>query len=146
MVRRVKKKMMKTTTRKSVATKRKKTPSKKVTTKRSPAKKPAPKKAPSKKKSASKRPGAISNQKSQWAAYKNLQHRIHLAWDILQKDIKKNAPEEVLIAHKNHLLLLLGECNYMARECMNLFKETENKAYTTPLLTDQHLNPLKNRF
>ena len=60
------------------------------------------------------------NRKAQWEAYKNLQKKVDAAWDKLKRDIRKKASPKILIEGKNDLLLLLGECNYMARECMRM--------------------------
>lgn len=60
------------------------------------------------------------NRKAQWNAYRELQMRADRAWDKFRTDVRKNARSDVLIRDHNHLLLLLGECNYMARECMRI--------------------------
>lgn len=60
------------------------------------------------------------NQKAHWTAYKDLQKRVDQAWAQLKNNVKKKASPQVLLRDRNHLLLLLGECNYMARECMRL--------------------------
>ena len=60
------------------------------------------------------------NRKAYWKAYKELQMRADKAWEKFRADVKKNARSDVLIKDHNHLLLLLGECNYMARECMRI--------------------------
>lgn len=59
-----------------------------------------------------------ANHKAHWKAYNELQKRVDKAWEKLQADVIRKAPASVLIRNKNELLLLLGECNYMARECM----------------------------
>lgn len=81
------------------------------------AKKPA-KRRPAEKKIDAK--AIAANRKSQWEAYRSLQKKVDLAWDKLKNDIKKKASPKVLIKGKNELLLLLGECNYMANECMRI--------------------------
>ena len=58
------------------------------------------------------------NRKAHWDAYKQLQKRCGQAWKKLQADVKRKASPDVIVRDKNHLLLLLGECDYMARECM----------------------------
>jgi hypothetical protein len=58
------------------------------------------------------------NKKAHWTAYKELQQRVDKAWKKLRSDVNKRVSPKILIRDKNHLLLLLGECNYMARECM----------------------------
>lgn len=132
---RAKKKAKKQTSRKTVAKKRQ-TATKKRTTKRTSVKKTA------KKKTTRREKAPLSNQESLWRAYKGLQERIDDAWKKLQIDVKRKAKPEVLTAHKNHLLLLLGECNYMARECMKSSGETnEYSVPTTPVETDK--NPFR---
>ncbi len=59
-----------------------------------------------------------SNHESHWATYRQLQQKVDEAWARLEADVQKNASPEILMRDKNHLLLLLGECNYMANECM----------------------------
>ena len=81
---------------------------KKIATKK-PAKRKA-KKAPQK--------AVATNRKAHWTAYRELQARVDKAWKKLRSDVHKKAGPQILIRDKNHLLLLLGECNYMARECM----------------------------
>jgi len=60
------------------------------------------------------------NRKAQWQAYRELQMRADKAWEKFRADVKRNAKSDILIRDHNHLLLLLGECNYMARECMRM--------------------------
>ena len=61
---------------------------------------------------------AAANKKALWASFKHLRSRVDHAWSKLKTDVKKNASPQVINRGKNHLLLLLGECNYMAREYM----------------------------
>ncbi len=56
------------------------------------------------------------NPQKQWDAYKTIERQINAAWVKLQNDIQKKASRETLLDDRNHLMLLLGECNYMARE------------------------------
>ncbi|MGB7978077.1 MAG: hypothetical protein WCF19_02825 [Chlamydiales bacterium] len=70
---------------------------------------------------------AAFNQKAQWQAYQELQTRANDAWDQLRKDVKKNAKSNILIRDHNRLLLLLGECNYMAGECMRIAAKGKRK-------------------
>lgn len=65
-----------------------------------------------------KKTTSLSNKEAHWKAYKLLQAKVDKAWTKLQSDVRKKAPINVLIRTKNQLLLLLGECNYMAKECM----------------------------
>jgi len=60
------------------------------------------------------------NRRAQWKAYKQLQMRADKAWKKFRTDVKKNARSAVLIKDHNNLLLILGECNYMARECSRM--------------------------
>ena len=60
------------------------------------------------------------NEHAQWVAYQDLQRQIDRAWARLRSDVEHNAHPYDLIRDKNELLLLLGECNYMASECMRL--------------------------
>ena len=88
------------------------------------------KKAPAKKGSKSitqLRKEVKANEKAQWAAYKELQARVDKAWARLKANVKKNASPVVLIRDKNELLLLLGECNYMSRECMRLNQKKKRR-------------------
>jgi len=71
-----------------------------------------------KKKTAVK--SATFNRQAQWKAYRELQMKADKAWEKFRSDVKKNAKSDILIRDHNHLLLLLGECNYMARECMRM--------------------------
>lgn len=102
------KKALKKTAKKSV----KKTPSKKAV---------APKKAPVANKAVP------SANQAHWETYKNLRKSVDEAWEKLQASVKKKAKPEVLLQEKNHLLLLLAECNYMARQCMRLAASQEKK-------------------
>jgi len=60
------------------------------------------------------------NKRAQWEAYKNLQKRCQKALAKLLNDSKRKMRPEIFAREKNHLLLLIGECNYMARECMRM--------------------------
>jgi hypothetical protein len=62
-----------------------------------------------------------SNQIAQWVAYKELQDQVEQAWAHLQQAVIKRSNPKVLLRNKNELLLLLGECDYMARECMRIY-------------------------
>jgi hypothetical protein len=143
MATRAKRKAKKQTSRKSTGKKRavKKTASKKRVSKKTTSKKTA-----AKRKTTRRGKAPLSNHDSLWNAYKGLQQRIDVAWKKLQTDVKRNAPVDVITAHKNQLLLLLGECNYMARECMKSAGETESNGFTestTPIDTDN--NPFRNQ-
>ena len=79
---------------------------------------PKAKKRVSKKSEAAK--SLAFNRKAQWKAYKQLQMRADKAWKKFRTNVKKNARSNILIRDHNNLLLLLGECNYMARECARM--------------------------
>ena len=70
---------------------------------------------------------AVSNTQAQWAAYRNLQKRVDKAWAKLRADVKKKAGPQALYKAKNHLMLLLGECNYMANECKRIATKWSRK-------------------
>jgi hypothetical protein len=71
---------------------------------------------------------ASYNRQAQWKAYRALQLRADQAWEKFRADVKKNAQSDILIRDHNHLLLLLGECNYMARECMRIANKGKKKS------------------
>ncbi len=93
---------------------------KKKTTKRA-----APRKSAAKRKAPQKAP--LSNYAAHWKTYKDLQKKVDLAWQKLQEDVRKKASPDVLMRNKNHLLLLLGECNYMASECMRCSMDAKKR-------------------
>lgn len=97
-----------------MASREKKTP----TTKKTAKKKTAVKKTVQKRASSPK--SLQANKAAHWKAYRELQKQIDTTWKNLQADVRRKASPDVLIQNKNHLLLLLGECNYMTRECMKL--------------------------
>jgi hypothetical protein len=67
------------------------------------------------------------NHRAQWKAYRELQMKADKAWEKFRNDVKKNAKSDILIRDHNHLLLLLGECNYMARECMRIASKRKKR-------------------
>jgi hypothetical protein len=71
--------------------------------------------------------GADVNRAALWKAYKDLQVRADKAWDKFRGDIRRHAKSDILIQDHSHLLLLLGECNYMARECMRMASKNKKK-------------------
>lgn len=91
---------------------------KKTTKRRKTLKSAVDKKKTVKKAKASSKKEIEANHKAHWKAYVELQKRVDKAWEKLQADVRRKASPSVLIRNKNELLLLLGECNYMARECM----------------------------
>ena len=68
-----------------------------------------------------------ANKAAHWKTYKTLQKKVDLAWDKLQTGVRKKAAPSVLLRHKNNLLLLLGECNYMAKECMRCASKAKKR-------------------
>jgi hypothetical protein len=71
-----------------------------------------------KKKAKPARKKAAGNKSAQWKAYEDLKKQVHRSWKKLKSDFKKKAPAKTTARNTRQLLLLLGECNYMARECM----------------------------
>ena len=68
-----------------------------------------------------------ANKKAHWAAYKALQRKVDQAWNKLRLNVKKKAPASTIAKDRNRLMLLLGECNYMARECAQAAKRAKPK-------------------
>ncbi len=66
---------------------------------------------------------SVSNQAIQWSTYQRLQKQVDQAWNTLQRNVREQAPVQAINRAKNDLLLLLGECNYMARECTRLAQQ-----------------------
>ncbi len=62
----------------------------------------------------------LKNRQAHWQAFRNLEKRCDQAWAKLKADTKRKADAAILIRDRNHLALLLGECDYMARECMRM--------------------------
>jgi len=60
------------------------------------------------------------SEKANWTVYKHLHKQAIDAWEKLKHDVTQKAAPEVLIQDRDNLLLLLGECNYIAGECMRL--------------------------
>ncbi len=71
------------------------------------------KKAPT---SASK----VANRTALWNTYRDLQKKADAAWKTFHTHVKRKASPSVLLKDHNNLLLLLGECHYMANECARL--------------------------
>jgi alcohol dehydrogenase class IV len=104
----------------------------KKTTKKTTKKKTVKRRVASKKKAPARKRRKVSakvvelrkevkiNESAQWTAYQQLQRQIERAWHQLRTDVEHNANPHELIRDKNELLLLLGECNYMASECMRV--------------------------
>ncbi len=77
---------------------------------------------------ASPRKETDYNKKALWKAYKELQIRAEKAWHKFRDDVRKNAKSDILVKDHNHLLLILGECNYMARECMRMASKNRKRS------------------
>jgi hypothetical protein len=60
------------------------------------------------------------NRKAHWDVYRELHKKAGKAWAKLRSDVNRKADPEVIVADRNNLLLLLGECNYLAGECMRM--------------------------
>lgn len=58
-----------------------------------------------------------------WNVYRELQKKIDQAWVKLRSDVKKKASSHVILEDRNNLMLLLGECNYMAEECKRIINK-----------------------
>lgn len=73
-----------------------------------------------------KKAGAF-NRNAYWKAFKALEARADKAWKKFQAGVKKKADPATMLRHRNELLLLLGECNYMAKECSRLAAKNKKK-------------------
>ena len=60
------------------------------------------------------------NRKAHWSVYQDLQKKADRAWDKLRSDVARKASPRVLLEDRDNLLLLLGECNYLAGECTRM--------------------------
>src|ERR1700722_11195694 len=60
------------------------------------------------------------NRNCYWKTYRDLQTKANRAWEKFHDDVRRNADPSILLQDQNRLLLLLGECDYMARECMRI--------------------------
>lgn len=58
----------------------------------------------------------VFTMKTPLRAYRELEKRIDKTWKKLRNDVKTRSRRAILKGRRD-LLLLLGECNYMAREC-----------------------------
>lgn len=61
----------------------------------------------------------LLNPQTQWDAYQAIEGQIYAAWKNLEHDVARGAHPSVLLEDRNRLMLLLGECNYLAREWMS---------------------------
>ncbi len=58
------------------------------------------------------------NRKALWGTYREMEKKIHKAYAKIRTDLKRKASPQIILQDRNQLLLLLGECNYMAKEWM----------------------------
>jgi len=69
----------------------------------------------------------LSNQKNKnpyLKTFNSMQHKLKKADETLKKDLKKkNINWKKVQADSNKLMLLLGECNYIAQECKHCKKK-----------------------
>ncbi len=69
----------------------------------------------------------LSNNKNRnpyWKTFNSMQHKLKKADELLRKDLnKKNINWKKVQADSNKLMLLLGECNYIAQECKHCKKK-----------------------
>jgi hypothetical protein len=84
-------------------------------------------KAKSKAKKASAKMTGAFNLKSYWKAFKDLEARADAAWKKFQSSVKNKAPQSEIAKNRSDLLLILGECNYMAQECARLQELKKSK-------------------
>ena len=88
----------------------------------------AKKRKAAKKTANSPRKALAANHKAQLAAYRKLQKQVDQAWTKMKSHVKKKASTQVLMRDKAHLMLLLGECNYMAKECKRCAARAKKRA------------------
>jgi hypothetical protein len=69
-----------------------------------------------------KEQSGLLNRKLYWKAFRELKAKADKAYKRLQSSMKKKSDPATLLRHRNELLLLLGEANYMAKECARLAK------------------------
>jgi hypothetical protein len=86
----------------------------------------ARKKAKRSKMTPQKKAGAF-NRKAYWKAFRELQAKADKAWKKFHSSVKKKASSATIANDRNQLLLVLGECNYMARECARLAKSKKKR-------------------
>ncbi len=101
--------------------KKRKTVAKKTVVKKKVAKKS---RKAVKKKAAPKKLSSGGN--PQLKAYKNLEKKLEDALEKLCKDVEKKN-KKAIEKDRNDLMLLLGECSYMARECANCMGKNPKK-------------------
>lgn len=59
---------------------------------------------------------AAFNHNAQWKVYRQFEMKVHKALEKFRNDVERNAGPEIISKDQNSLLLLMGECNYMAQE------------------------------
>jgi hypothetical protein len=68
------------------------------------------------------------NYEAMWKTYNQLKNRADQAIKKLNNDIRKNVDNETLMKDRADIILLLGECDYMAREYQKLSGKKSKKA------------------
>lgn len=63
-----------------------------------------------------------STLKSPLRAYREIERKIDTTWKKLRRDVKHRSLKAI-VKGRQDLLLLLGECNYMVRECGRCLKQ-----------------------
>lgn len=61
-----------------------------------------------------------ANRDALWQSYKNLQKEADTAFEKFKNHVNDKANAEIILQDHYQLLLLLGECDYMAREVMRM--------------------------
>jgi hypothetical protein len=64
-----------------------------------------------------------TNIEAYWDAYRHLEKRVNTAWKKLEAASRRPMKLEKIVEARNELLVLLGEANYMARECQRMAKK-----------------------
>lgn len=62
-----------------------------------------------------------------WNTYHQLHRQVNQAWNQFQACVENRANPETVAKAKNYLMLLLGECNYMARQCKQLAAQSRRR-------------------
>ncbi len=77
----------------------------------------------------------MSFQKSKWVReakpyvkmWQMLEKKLDNAFVQLKKDIYKNKGLKTIQKDKNEIVLLLGECNYLTRECLHWSRQQKKR-------------------
>jgi hypothetical protein len=76
--------------------------------------------AKAKRQSTTKAASSTKDKNPAWKAFHSFEKKVNTAWMKLTRDIRKNAPLEVIRRDRDELMFLLGECNYMEWEFSRL--------------------------